>query len=65
MGCGLMPDTLEAFMSQRYRWVYGAMQILKRHAGAIFGGGSRLTGSSAIISCRAGCPGSPTVWAWW
>jgi hypothetical protein len=43
MGCGLMPDTLEAFMSQRYRWVYGAMQILKRHAGAIFFGRARLT----------------------
>ncbi|HEY1876596.1 MAG TPA: glycosyltransferase family 2 protein, partial [Rhizomicrobium sp.] len=36
MGSGLMPDTLEAFMTQRYRWVYGAMQMLKRHAGAIF-----------------------------
>ena len=36
MGTGLMPDTLEAFMTQRYRWVYGAMQIMKRHAGAIF-----------------------------
>ena len=32
MGSGLMPDTLEAFMTQRYRWVYGAMQMLKRHA---------------------------------
>ena len=32
MGCGLIPDTLAAFMSQRYRWVYGAMQIMKRHA---------------------------------
>jgi exo-beta-1,3-glucanase (GH17 family)/cellulose synthase/poly-beta-1,6-N-acetylglucosamine synthase-like glycosyltransferase len=43
MGKGLMPDTLEAFMSQRYRWVYGAMQILKRHAGAMFFGRSRLS----------------------
>jgi cellulose synthase/poly-beta-1,6-N-acetylglucosamine synthase-like glycosyltransferase/exo-beta-1,3-glucanase (GH17 family) len=43
MGKGLIPDTLEAFMSQRYRWVYGAMQILKRHASAMFGGGTRLT----------------------
>jgi len=43
MGRGLIPDTLEAFMSQRYRWVYGAMQILKRHAGAIFLGRSRLS----------------------
>lgn len=43
MGSGLMPDTLEAFMSQRYRWVYGAMQIMKRHARAIFRGGSALS----------------------
>ncbi len=43
MGSGLMPDTLEAFMTQRYRWVYGAMQMLKRHAGAIFLGGSALS----------------------
>ncbi len=43
MGTGLIPDTLKAFQSQRYRWVYGAMQILKRHAGAIFQGNSRLS----------------------
>jgi hypothetical protein len=29
-------------MTQRYRWVYGAMQIMKRHAGAIFLGRGRL-----------------------
>lgn len=43
MGSGLVPDTLAAFMSQRYRWVYGAMQIMKRHAASIFLGGSRLS----------------------
>jgi exo-beta-1,3-glucanase (GH17 family)/cellulose synthase/poly-beta-1,6-N-acetylglucosamine synthase-like glycosyltransferase len=43
MGQGLMPDTLDAFISQRYRWVYGAMQIMKRHAGAIFLGRSKLS----------------------
>jgi cellulose synthase/poly-beta-1,6-N-acetylglucosamine synthase-like glycosyltransferase len=43
MGSGLMPDTLEAFMTQRYRWVYGAMQMLKRHARPIFVGGSALS----------------------
>jgi exo-beta-1,3-glucanase (GH17 family)/cellulose synthase/poly-beta-1,6-N-acetylglucosamine synthase-like glycosyltransferase len=36
MGRGLMPDTYAAYKVQRYRWVYGAMQILKRHAAAIF-----------------------------
>ncbi|MBV9693240.1 MAG: glycosyltransferase [Alphaproteobacteria bacterium] len=43
MGSGLIPDTLEAFQAQRYRWVYGAMQIIKHHAGAIFFGKTRLT----------------------
>ena len=42
MGRGLTPDTLAAFMSQRYRWVYGAMQMIKHHGGAIFLGRSRL-----------------------
>ena len=30
-GQGLMPDTLSGYMSQRFRWVYGAMQIIKKH----------------------------------
>ena len=30
-GQGLMPDTFEAYKSQRFRWVYGAMQIVKKH----------------------------------
>jgi cellulose synthase/poly-beta-1,6-N-acetylglucosamine synthase-like glycosyltransferase len=38
MGRGLMPDTYAAYKSQRYRWVYGAMQIMKKHARAIFRG---------------------------
>jgi hypothetical protein len=43
MGQGLEPDTLEAVVSQRYRWTYGAMQMLKRHAGDIFLGSSGLS----------------------
>src|SRR5437588_12566318 len=43
MGKGLTPDSLGAFMSQRYRWVYGAMQIMKRHASSVFVGRSRLS----------------------
>jgi exo-beta-1,3-glucanase (GH17 family)/cellulose synthase/poly-beta-1,6-N-acetylglucosamine synthase-like glycosyltransferase len=43
MGKGLEPDTLEAFMSQRYRWTYGAMQMLKRHKREIFGRSSGLS----------------------
>jgi exo-beta-1,3-glucanase (GH17 family) len=34
-GRGLMPDTFVDFKKQRYRWAYGAMQILKAHAGAL------------------------------
>ncbi len=30
-GRGLMPDTMSGYMTQRYRWVYGAMQIIKGH----------------------------------
>ena len=43
MGKGLTPDTLRAFITQRYRWVYGAMQIAKRHAGPLFFGKSKLS----------------------
>ncbi len=43
LGRGLMPDTYAAFKGQRYRWVYGAMQIMKRHAKEIFLGKSKLT----------------------
>ncbi len=43
MGKGLMPDTYDAYKAQRYRWVYGAMQIMKRHIGSIFAGKSQLT----------------------
>ena len=44
-GKGLIPDTLAAYKDQRYRWVYGAMQIMKHHAGALFGGKTQLTSS--------------------
>ena len=30
-GQGLMPDTYTAYQKQRFRWAYGAIQILKRH----------------------------------
>lgn len=30
-GYGLLPDTVEAFKTQRHRWAYGAIQILKKH----------------------------------
>ena len=30
-GRGLMPDTFSGYMTQRFRWVYGAMMIIKHH----------------------------------
>lgn len=30
-GQGLMPDNVSGYMNQRFRWVYGAMQIIKGH----------------------------------
>ncbi|HEX4619507.1 MAG TPA: glycosyltransferase, partial [Steroidobacteraceae bacterium] len=35
-GRGLMPDTFLDFKKQRFRWAYGAMQIIKAHARALF-----------------------------
>lgn len=31
-GRGLIPDSFAGYKSQRFRWAYGAMQIMKRHA---------------------------------
>jgi exo-beta-1,3-glucanase (GH17 family)/cellulose synthase/poly-beta-1,6-N-acetylglucosamine synthase-like glycosyltransferase len=42
-GRGLMPDTFVDFKKQRFRWAYGAMQILKRHARALFMEGGQLS----------------------
>ena len=42
-GRGLIPDTFVDFRKQRFRWAYGAMQILKAHSGLLFSGGGVLT----------------------
>lgn len=43
-GKGVMPDTFVDFKKQRYRWAYGAIQIMRYHAGELLGkGSSRLT----------------------
>jgi exo-beta-1,3-glucanase (GH17 family)/cellulose synthase/poly-beta-1,6-N-acetylglucosamine synthase-like glycosyltransferase len=43
-GKGLMPDTFSDFKKQRFRWAYGAIQIMKGHARSLFlGKGSQLT----------------------
>ena len=36
-GRGLVPDTFLDYKRQRHRWAFGAMQILRGHAGALFG----------------------------
>ncbi len=35
-GKGVMPDDFAAFRRQRARWAYGAMRILRAHAGSLF-----------------------------
>ncbi len=42
-GRGLMPDTFIDFKKQRFRWAYGAMQIIKAHARALFMEGGPLS----------------------
>ena len=42
MGRGLMPDNFSAYKTQRFRWAYGAAQIMKRHWRAL-AEGDRLT----------------------
>jgi exo-beta-1,3-glucanase (GH17 family)/cellulose synthase/poly-beta-1,6-N-acetylglucosamine synthase-like glycosyltransferase len=34
-GKGLMPDTYDDYKKQRFRWAYGAVQILRRHRGEL------------------------------
>ncbi|QLF92271.1 glycosyltransferase [Pseudomonas sp. ABC1] len=42
-GKGLMPDTFIDFKKQRFRWAYGAIQIMKRHLSSLLlGKGSQL-----------------------
>ncbi|MDX1491823.1 MAG: glycosyltransferase [Pseudohongiellaceae bacterium] len=35
-GRGLMPDTFIDYKKQRFRWAFGAMQIMRRHARELF-----------------------------
>ncbi|CAN5204859.1 glycosyltransferase NdvB [soil metagenome] len=37
LGVGLTPDDFAGLKSQRFRWAFGAMQILKGHAGSLLG----------------------------
>ncbi|MBS0223019.1 MAG: glycosyltransferase [Proteobacteria bacterium] len=42
-GHGLTPDHFAGYKKQRFRWAYGAMQIMKAHAGKMMGRGTKLT----------------------
>jgi hypothetical protein len=42
-GHGLTPDHFAGYKKQRFRWAYGAMQIMKAHAGKMFSNTTKLT----------------------
>jgi len=42
-GKGLVPDSFAGYKSQRFRWAYGAVQILKRHWREMLPGSKTLT----------------------
>jgi exo-beta-1,3-glucanase (GH17 family)/cellulose synthase/poly-beta-1,6-N-acetylglucosamine synthase-like glycosyltransferase len=42
-GRGLLPDTFEAYKKQRYRWAYGGLQILRKHAQSLLPGAGSLS----------------------
>jgi cellulose synthase/poly-beta-1,6-N-acetylglucosamine synthase-like glycosyltransferase len=42
-GHGLTPDHFAGYKKQRFRWAYGAMQIMKAHARKMMGKGTELT----------------------
>lgn len=42
-GWGLLPDTFKAFRTQRHRWAYGAVQLIKTHWRHMLPGSKTLT----------------------
>lgn len=42
-GRGLMPETFTDYKKQRFRWAYGAVQILRAHADVLLSSDERLT----------------------
>ena len=49
-GQGVMPDTFVDFKKQRYRWAYGAIQIMRHHARTLWQGGQSQSDLRAAIS---------------
>ena len=59
-GHGLTPDHFAGYKKQRFRWAYGAMQIMKAHAGKMLSATRPSSPSGrSTISSPAGCRGSP------
>ncbi|HEY9163129.1 MAG TPA: glycosyltransferase family 2 protein, partial [Magnetovibrio sp.] len=42
-GFGLLPDTFEAYRTQRHRWAYGSVQIIRKHWRHLLPGSRTLT----------------------
>ncbi|MBI1208487.1 MAG: glycosyltransferase [Azospirillum sp.] len=42
-GKGLVPDSFSGYKTQRFRWAYGAVQIMKRHWRELLPSGTRLS----------------------
>lgn len=56
-GWGMLPDTYKAFKTQRHRWAYGAVQIIRKHWKLMLPGRSQLTGAQRFQFV--------TGWAYW
>ena len=47
-GWGVLPDTLKAFQTQRHRWAYGAVQVIRKHWPHMVPGARTLTGAQKV-----------------
>jgi len=56
-GWGMLPDTYKAFKTQRHRWAYGAVQIIRKHWRLMLPGRSKLTGAQRFQFV--------TGWSYW
>ena len=56
-GWGMLPDTYKAFKTQRHRWAYGAVQIIRKHWRLMLPGRSQLTGAQRFQFV--------TGWSYW
>src|SRR4029453_6662841 len=52
LGRGIMPLTFGALKSQRFRWCFGGMEILRKHWGGAGGGGGAWGSRWVGGSCR-------------